>query len=129
MHAVLCFLLTISPEILKLLFTVKEDIVYAIIQTGGKQYRVGPGDVLRVEKLTGDVGETISLNNVLLVASGEAVQIGQPLVAGAQVTGQILRQGKAIKILVFKKKRRKNFRRLRGHRQPYTALQIKDIQL
>jgi large subunit ribosomal protein L21 len=129
MHAVLCFLLTISPEILKLLFTVKEDIVYAIIQTGGKQYRVGPGDVLRVEKLTGDVGETISLNNVLLVASGEAVQIGQPLVAGAQVTGQILRQGKAKKILVFKKKRRKNFRRLRGHRQPYTALQIKDIQL
>jgi large subunit ribosomal protein L21 len=121
--------LTISSEILKLLFTVKEDIVYAIIQTGGKQYRVGPGDVLRVEKLTGDVGETVTLDNVLLVASGEEVQVGQPLVAGAQVTGQILRQGKAKKILVFKKKRRKNFRRLRGHRQPYTALQIKDIQV
>ena len=103
--------------------------MYAIIQTGGKQYRVGPGDVLRVEKLAGDVGETVTLDNILLVAAGDEFQIGQPLVAGALVTGQILRQGKAKKILVFKKKRRKNFRRLRGHRQPYTALQIKDIQL
>lgn len=128
-QAGLCFLLTISQKILKLPFTVKEDTVYAIIQTGGKQYRVGPGDVLRVEKLIGDVGETVTLDNVLLVASGADVQVGQPLIAGAQVTGQILRQGKAKKILVFKKKRRKNFRRLRGHRQPYTALQIKDIQL
>jgi large subunit ribosomal protein L21 len=108
---------------------VKEDIVYVIIKTGGKQYRVGLGDVLRVEKLAGDVGETVTLDNVLLVASGEEIRVGQPYVAGAQVTGQILRQGKAKKILVFKKKRRKNFRRLRGHRQPYTALQIKDIQL
>jgi large subunit ribosomal protein L21 len=121
--------LTFSLKILKLSFTVKEDIVYAIIQTGGKQYRVGLGDVLRVEKLAGDVGETVTLDNVLLVASGEEVQVGQPLLAGAQVSGQILRQGKAKKILVFKKKRRKNFRRLRGHRQPYTALQIKDIQV
>jgi large subunit ribosomal protein L21 len=103
--------------------------VYAIIQTGGKQYRVGLGDVLRVEKLLGDVGETVTLNNVLMVATGDECMVGQPLVAGAQVTGQILRQGKAKKILVFKKKRRKNFRRLRGHRQPYTALQIKEIQL
>jgi large subunit ribosomal protein L21 len=103
--------------------------VYAIIQTGGKQYRVGLGDVLRVEKLLGEVGETVTLNNVLMVATGDECLVGQPLVAGAQVTGQILRQGKAKKILVFKKKRRKNFRRLRGHRQPYTALQIKEIQL
>jgi large subunit ribosomal protein L21 len=103
--------------------------VYAIIQTGGKQYRVGLGDVLRVEKLLGEVGETVTLNNVLLVASGEELMVGQPLVAGAQVTGQILRQAKAKKVLIFKKKRRKNYRRLRGHRQPYTALQIKEIQL
>lgn len=103
--------------------------MYAIIQTGGKQYRVGLGDVLRVEKLLGEVGETVTLNNVLLVASGEELMVGQPLVAGAQVTGQILRQAKAKKVLVFKKKRRKNYRRLRGHRQPYTALQIKEIQL
>lgn len=103
--------------------------MYAIIQTGGKQYRIGLGDVLRVEKLPGDVGETVTLDNVLLVASGEEFHVGQPLIAGAQVAAQILRQGKAKKILVFKKKRRKNYRRLRGHRQPYTALQIKDIQL
>jgi large subunit ribosomal protein L21 len=103
--------------------------VYAIIQTGGKQYRIGLGDVLRVEKLLGEVGETVTLNSVLLVASGEELMVGQPLVAGAQVTGQILRQAKAKKVLIFKKKRRKNYRRLRGHRQPYTALQIKEIQL
>jgi large subunit ribosomal protein L21 len=103
--------------------------VYAIIQTGGKQYRVGLGDVLRVEKLLGEVGETVTLNNVLLVASGEELMVGQPLVAGAQVTGQILRQAKAKKVLIFKKKRRKIYRRLRGHLQPYTALQIKEIQL
>lgn len=103
--------------------------MYAIIQTGGKQYRVGTGDVLRVEKILGEVGETVSLDKVLLVASETDFLVGQPLVPGAQVTGQILRQGKAKKILVFKKKRRKNFRRLRGHRQPYTALQIKEIQL
>jgi large subunit ribosomal protein L21 len=103
--------------------------MYAIVQTGGKQYRVGPGDVLRVEKLPGEVGETVSLDSVLLVSAGEDFQVGQPFLAGAQVTGQILRQGKAKKILVFKKKRRKNFRRLRGHRQPFTALQIKEIQV
>ena len=71
--------------------------MYAIIQTGGKQYRVGLGDVLRVEKLAGDVGETVTLDNVLLVASGEEFQVGQPLVAGAQVTGQILTPGQSQK--------------------------------
>lgn len=103
--------------------------MYVIVQTGGKQYRVGLGDVIRVEKLPGEVGDIIALDKILLAASDANLQIGQPYVAGAQVTGQILRQGKAKKILVFKKKRRKNFRRLRGHRQPYTALQIKEIQL
>ena len=68
--------------------------MYAIIQTGGKQYRVGLGDVLRVEKLLGEVGETVTLNDVLMVATGDECMVGQPLVAGAQVTGQILRQGK-----------------------------------
>lgn len=103
--------------------------MYVIIQTGGKQYRVGLGDVIRVEKLPGAVGEIVALDKILLAATGEELAIGQPYVAGAQVLGQILRQGKAKKILVFKKKRRKNYRRLRGHRQPYTALQIKEIQL
>ncbi len=103
--------------------------MYVIVQTGGKQYRVGLGDVIRVEKLPGAVGDMVALDKILLAATSEEVQIGQPYLAGAQITGQILRQGKAKKILVFKKKRRKNYRRLRGHRQPYTALQIKEIQL
>lgn len=103
--------------------------MYVIVQTGGKQYRVGLGDVIRVEKLPGEVGDMVALDKILLAATEADVQIGQPYLAGAQITGQILRQGKAKKILVFKKKRRKNYRRLRGHRQPYTALQIKDIQL
>ena len=103
--------------------------MYAIVQTGGKQYRVGSGDVIRVEKLPGEVGDMVALEKILLAVTGEDIHIGRPYVDGAQVTGQILRQGKAKKILVFKKRRRKNFRRLRGHRQPYTALQIKEIQL
>jgi large subunit ribosomal protein L21 len=101
--------------------------VYAIIQTGGKQYRVAPGDVLRVERLPGKRGDQVTLDQVLLVADDQDIRVGQPLVAEARVTGQIMRQGKAKKILVFKKKRRKNYRRRQGHRQLYTALQIQDI--
>jgi large subunit ribosomal protein L21 len=101
--------------------------VYAIIQTGGKQYRVSPGDQLRVERLPGARGDAVTLDQVLLVADGQDLKVGQPLVAGAAVTAQILRQGKAKKILVFKKKRRKNYRRKQGHRQLYTALQVQEI--
>lgn len=103
--------------------------MYAIIQTGGKQYRVAPGDVLRVEHLPGVRGDEVTLSQVLLVADGENIQVGQPLVENAAVRGQIVRQGKAKKILVFKKKRRKNYRRMQGHRQLYTALQINEILL
>ena len=101
--------------------------MFAIIQTGGKQYRVSPGDVLRVERLSGERGEEVVLDQVLLVADGPDLRIGQPLVEGARIQGIILRQGKAKKIIVFKKKRRKNYRRKQGHRQLYTALQIKEI--
>jgi len=101
--------------------------VYAIILTGGKQYRVSPGDVLRVEHLPGARGDEVVLSQVLLVADGQDLQVGQPLVENASVKGQILRQGKAKKILVFKKKRRKNYRRKQGHRQLFTALQIQEI--
>lgn len=103
--------------------------MYAIIQTGGKQYRVAPGDVVRVERLPGERGDQVVLDQVLLVAAGGEYQIGQPLVAGAAVNGQILRQGKGKKVIVFKKKRRKSFRRTRGHRQLYTALKIEEISL
>ena len=101
--------------------------MYAIIQTGGKQYRVAPGDVLRVERLGGERGDEVVLDQVLLVADGANVQVGTPLVANASVRGEIMQQGKAKKILVYKKKRRKNYRRKQGHRQLFTALQVKEI--
>jgi large subunit ribosomal protein L21 len=101
--------------------------VYAIIQTGGKQYRVAPGDILRVERLSGERGDEVILDQVLMVTDGDDVRIGQPLVQDATVRGLIVRQGKAKKILVFKKKRRKNYRRSQGHRQLFTAVQIKEI--
>ncbi|MFZ2088996.1 MAG: 50S ribosomal protein L21 [Desulfobaccales bacterium] len=103
--------------------------MFAIIQTGGKQYRVAPGDILRVERLPGERGEEVLIEQVLLVADGDAIQVGQPLVAGARVLSEIVRQGKGKKIIVFKKKRRKKYRRKQGHRQLYTALEIKDIQV
>jgi large subunit ribosomal protein L21 len=102
--------------------------VYAIIQTGGKQYRVAPGDVLRVERLPGERGDEVQLDQVLLVTDdGGEVRVGQPLVENASVKGQILRQGKAKKIVVYKKKRRKGYRRKQGHRQLFTAVQIQEI--
>ena len=102
--------------------------MYAIIQTGGKQYRVAPGDVLRVERLPGERGDAVQLDQVLLVTDdGGEIRVGTPLVENASVKGEIVRQGKAKKILVFKKKRRKNYRRKQGHRQLFTAVQIQEI--
>ena len=101
--------------------------MYAIIRTGGKQYQVATGDTLRVEKLQGDVGDTIELSDVLLVADGEDIKIGQPVVDGAKVVAKIAEHGKAKKVLVFKKKRRKGYKVKRGHRQQYTALTIEEI--
>lgn len=101
--------------------------MYAVIKTGGKQYRVEQGQKLRVEKLPGNPGDTIELDQVLLVAGGDAPKIGQPLVEGAKVSAEILAQDRAKKIIVFKLKRRKNYRRKQGHRQPYTELKITGI--
>jgi len=100
--------------------------MYAVVKTGGKQYKVSTGDMLKVEKLEGSVGDTIELNEVLMVG-GETVAIGTPLVASASVIGKIVEQGKDKKILVFKSKRRKNSRKLNGHRQPRTILKIEKI--
>ena len=108
---------------------VLEEEMYAIIRTGGKQYQVSAGERLRVEKLAGEVGDTVELNDVLLVAEGAEVKVGQPAVDGARVTAQIVEQGKGKKILVFKKKRRKGYRLKKGHRQLFTALEIKEISL
>ncbi len=102
--------------------------MYAVIKTGGKQYRVQQGDQLRVEKLPGSVGDTVTFGDVLLVAGeGAALKIGTPNLAGAKVEAKIVAQDRAKKIIVFKFKRRKNYRRKAGHRQPFTALQITGI--
>jgi large subunit ribosomal protein L21 len=100
--------------------------MYAVFKTGGKQYRVAAGDQVRVEKVPGNVGDAIAFNDVLLV-SGETVKLGRPLVGGAKVEAKIVSQGLGPKLVVFKFKRRKNFRRKTGHRQPYTALEITNI--
>ncbi|MBI5657710.1 MAG: 50S ribosomal protein L21 [Geobacter sp.] len=100
--------------------------MYAVVKTGGKQYKVSEGDLLRVEKLEGAVGDTIELNDVLMVG-GDTVKIGTPLVPSASVVGTIVEQGKDKKILVFKSKRRKNSRKLNGHRQMRTILKIDKI--
>jgi large subunit ribosomal protein L21 len=102
--------------------------MYAVVSTGGKQYRVAEGDLLRVEKIDGDVGDSVSFDRVLLVSDGEKVTVGQPVVENAAVKGRIVEQGKAKKILVFKYKRRKRYRRKQGHRQQYTAVKIDSIE-
>lgn len=101
--------------------------MYAVIRTGGKQYKVSEGDLLKVEKLAGEVGESIELAEVLMVG-GEEVKIGTPLLPEAKVTAKIVEQGKDKKILVFKSKRRKNYRKKNGHRQPITRLKITAIE-
>ena len=100
---------------------------YAVIRTGGKQYRVSPGDTVRLEKLAGEPGAQHTFSDVLLASSEGDVTVGKPLIDGARVVGEILRHEKAKKILVFKKKRRKNYRRKKGHRQHLTAVRITEI--
>jgi large subunit ribosomal protein L21 len=101
---------------------------YAVIRTGGKQYRVSEGDVVKVEKLPGEVGEKITLADVLFVGGNDEAKIGTPLVTDAKVTGEIVGQVRAKKIIVFKKKRRKSYSRQQGHRQYQTALKITAIE-
>src|SRR5262245_20767321 len=100
--------------------------MYAVIRTGGKQYRVSEGQTLRVEKLAGNKGDTITLSEVLLVG-GDSPKVGQPLVKGASVAAEITAQDRGRKIVVFKFRRRKNYRRKNGDRQPYTDLRITGI--
>lgn len=103
--------------------------MYAVIKTGGKQYRVAQGDRLRVEKLAGNVGDAITLGEVLLVSDSRSgdVKIGKPVVGGAKVEAKIIAQDRGEKIIIFKFRRRKNYRRKSGHRQPFTALEITGI--
>jgi len=101
--------------------------MYAIVETGGKQYRAEQGDILEVEKLDGAVGATITLDKILLISGEAGTTIGTPTVVKAKVTGEILAQDRHAKIIVFKKKRRKNYRRTNGHRQSFTKLKITGI--
>lgn len=102
---------------------------YAVIRTGGKQYRVSPGELLRVESLPGDKDNDFTFSEVLLTVADGAIQVGTPLVSGATVSARIVEHDKERKIIVFKKKRRKNYSRQHGHRQHFTAVQIKTINL
>ena len=101
--------------------------MYAVIKTGGKQYRVAKGDKIFVEKLPGNVGDAVSFDQVLLVG-GESLKLGKPTVSGAKVEGKILEQGRGEKVIIFKFRRRKNYVRRNGHRQDLTAVKIADIQ-
>ena len=103
--------------------------MYAIVRTGGKQYQVSAGDQLRIEKIDGAVGDVVELTDVLMVADGDNVVIGKPVVENGKVVATIAEQGKGQKIKVFKKKRRKGYRLMRGHRQQYTALKISEISI
>lgn len=101
--------------------------MYAVVKTGGKQYRVAKNDVLKIERLAGDEGDIITLEEVLMVGDGAAVTVGAPLVAGASVAAEIIEQGRGPKIVIFKKRRRQNYRRKKGHRQLLTVVKITDI--
>ena len=102
--------------------------MYAVLATGGKQYRVQEGDVIYVEKLIADVDSTVELNEVLAVETEGGIKIGTPVVEGAKVIAKVAAQGKAKKVIVFKYKSKKDYRRKNGHRQPYTKLVIEKIE-
>ncbi|GAB4521595.1 MAG: 50S ribosomal protein L21 [Amphiplicatus sp.] len=101
--------------------------MYAVVKTGGKQYRVAKDDVIRIERLPGEAGDVVTLDEVLMIGDGAEVRIGAPFVEGAAVAGEIVEQTRAKKIIVFKKRRRKNYRRTKGHRQHLTVLRVTEI--
>ncbi len=101
--------------------------MYAVIVTGGKQYKVSEGDTLFIEKLTAEEGEAVTFDQVLMVGDGDKITVGAPAVEGATVEAKVLKNGKAKKIYVFKMKRKKNYRRKKGHRQPFTKVEITKI--
>ena len=101
--------------------------MYAVIKTGGKQYRVAKDDIITIEKLDGEAGASLEFGEVLMVGEGTSVKVGAPTVAGAKVTGELVEQTRGPKVIAFKKRRRKNSRRKKGHRQDLTVIRITDI--
>jgi large subunit ribosomal protein L21 len=105
----------------------KDKNMYAVIKTGGKQYRVAANDTIEIEKLEGSAGDSIAFTDVLMVSNGDTIEWGAPLVEGATVAGEVLGQVRGPKIIIFKKRRRKHYRRKNGHRQDLTSVRITDI--
>ena len=101
--------------------------MYAVVKTGGKQYRVSAGEKLRIEQIGAEIGQEIVLDQVLLVADGDALKMGAPLIAGAQVKAKVLKHGRGDKVRIFKMRRRKHYRKSQGHRQNYTEIEILGI--
>ncbi|NLP32665.1 50S ribosomal protein L21 [Oligella ureolytica] len=101
--------------------------MYAVIKTGGKQYRVAPGQKLKVEQIPADIGQEISLDQVLSVGEGESLKVGSPLVEGATVTAKVLAHGRHDKVKIFKMRRRKHYRKSQGHRQNFTEIEISAV--
>jgi large subunit ribosomal protein L21 len=102
-------------------------VSYAVISAGGKQHKVAVGDRIRVEKIEAGVGDKVTFDQVLALQTDGGLQVGRPVLKGARVVGRVLEQDKAKKVLIFKKKRRKQYRRTRGHRQPFTAVIVEEI--
>ena len=103
--------------------------MFAVIRTGGKQYRVTPSDILKVEKLEAEAGSVVTFTDVLAIGGGDGITLGAPLVAGASVTATVVAQDRLPTVIIFKKRRRQNSRRRNGHRQPITVLRIADITI
>jgi len=101
--------------------------MFAVIRTGGKQYRVAANEVIEVERLDGEAGAAVAFDDVLMIGEGDAVTLGSPTVAGASVTGEVVKQARGAKVYAFKKRRRKNSKRIRGHRQQLTQVKIIEI--
>ena len=101
--------------------------MYAVITTGGKQYKVTPGDVVRVETLDAKKGDTIELKDVYMIADGDKISVGKPTLESARVTAEVMGDGRGEKLLIFKHRKRKGYRRTNGHRQNYTAIKVKEI--
>ena len=102
--------------------------MYAVIRSGGKQYKVGKGETVRLEKLSAEVGATVTFDEVLAVNTGETLELGTPLVESAKVSGKVVQHGRGPKVVVFRFKRRKGYRRKKGHRQDFTEVQIEEIK-
>jgi len=101
--------------------------MYAVVKTGGKEYRMSPGDLIRVEKMEGKVGDQVTMRDILMVSHDDQLTMGNPLLANAVITGEIIQHVKGRKVLTYKMKRRKNYRRTKGHRQTYTYIKVNDI--